>query len=546
MARSARNTLSAVLLIAASTLACRGGSEAPKPAPEASSPAAPEASATARPEIRQVILISLDTTRWDVVSSYGAREINSPNLDAFGRGNIVFERAYAPMPVTLPSHASMLTGLEPPAHGVLDNAWYSLADEHLTLAEVLRANGFNTGAFVSALVMESRFGLAQGFDTYDDDFVGDILTGERRGDLTTKRALQWLESHASERNFLFLHLFDPHAPYSAPEPFGSTIRESYQGAPRFIQDYVGEVAFADSCVGLVLEKLKELGLYEDSLVCITADHGESLGDHGELTHGFFIYSSTIQVPLMLKVPGTSKPSRVRKPVGIVDIFPTILSVLGISFEHQIQGHDLSVSLRSGGGLDPGRALFSMSLEPRKYGGSSLLGIIVGDFKYIQTTRPELYDLSRDAGEKGNILEKAPQRARALRARLGEVLDAAKAERYDTSDLDEVDARRLESLGYVVTGGPKADLALDSEALDPKDLIEYQNKAVIALSYVYPVRRDRAIVAAKQMIAMRPDFYLGYLMMGRILEASHRADEALPYFDKARALRPPGTMELNED
>ena len=232
------------------------------------------------PTIRNVILVSLDTTRWDALSCYNAPEVNSPNIGAFARKSVVFENAYAPMPVTLPSHATMLTGKIPPAHGVLDNGRYSLSADHVTLAEVLKENGFNTAAFVSALVMASRFGLDQGFDTYDDDIAESFVIGERRGDETTILALEWLAKHKNERNFIFLHLFDPHAPYIAPEPFSSAIKKIYHQYPDFIQDYIAEIAFTDHCFEMLINKLVDLGLYENSLICVTADHGESHGEHG--------------------------------------------------------------------------------------------------------------------------------------------------------------------------------------------------------------------------------------------------------------------------
>jgi arylsulfatase A-like enzyme len=392
MERRTHVVLSAALLLAAGVLACGRGGEAPMPAPETSTPTATADPTAARPEIRHVILISLDTTRWDAVSCYGADERITPNLAALCREGVVFERAYAPSPVTLPSHASMLTGKELPAHGIFDNGRYTLGTEHRTLAELLAEHGYATGAFVSALVLGSRFGLDQGFQTYDDEIPEAALIGERRGDLTTARAMAWLEEHQHERSFLFLHLFDPHAPYEAPEAFVSAIARIHPGAPEYVRAYLAEVAFADHCVGLLLAKLRELGLADRSLIVVTADHGESQGEHGENTHGYFIYSSTTRVPLLLKVPDRSTPLRVAAPVGVVDIAPTIASLLGLGFDAEIQGRDLGGLIGGGAGPDPGRALTSISLEPRKYGGSSLLGIVAGDFKYIQAPRPELYDL----------------------------------------------------------------------------------------------------------------------------------------------------------
>ena len=525
----------AVLAAASAWYALRGRS----PAPGAPANAPPvSAAAPQRRDISNVILISMDTTRWDAISAYGAPDVNSPNVGALAREGVVFENAYAPMPVTLPSHASMLTGKVPLAHGVFDNSRYRLSAEHQTLAEVLRGHGFNTAAFVSALVLDSRFGLDRGFELYDDEIAAKALMGERRGDLTTARAIDWLERHAGERNFLFLHLFDPHAPYEAPEPFASRIRGLYGKYPAFIQDYVGEVAFADHCIGQLVATLKQLGVYDRTLICVTADHGESHGEHGENTHAYFIYTSTMKVPFILKVPGTPGPMRVRESVEITDIPTTLLSLLGLGFENEVQGHDLAGYLRGTASLFPDRAIVGISLEPRKYGGSSLLGVIVGDRHYIQAPRPELYDLVRDVYERENLVEREVDTARKLRERLEGILGRPEVRALPQRlSVDAETQALLESLGYVVADDAPGDLDSGAGALDPKDLIEYYRAALTAMSYVAPENRAKALAAAEEMVAMRPEFYFGYLMKARILEASGRHAEAVAMLEKARTLAP---------
>jgi arylsulfatase A-like enzyme len=539
MTRRSLVAIAVVLVVAGGSLAyLLRGRGAPPQAP-ADPAARPTAVAPEPTAIRNVILISLDTTRADAVSCGGGPESGSPNIAALARDGVVFERAYAPAPVTLPSHASLLTGRVPTAHGVFDNGRYALAAHHTTLAEVFRERGFNTAAFVSALVMESKFGLDQGFDTYDDEIDESAVIGERRGDVTTGRAIEWLEAHRGEENFLFLHLFDPHAPYEAPEPFASRARDLYRGAPEYLQAYAAEVAFADHCVGLLVRKLQELGLYDSSLICVTADHGESLGEHGENTHGYFIYNSTVKVPLVFKVPGATPGARVPEAVGLIDIPPTLLSLTGASLGREIEGRDLAGRLRGSGAVAPERAIVSLSVEPRKYGGSSLLGIIAGDHKYIRAPRSELYNLAEDPTESRNRVNVEPRRADELRGLLQlEVERSASPETpREQLSVDADTLGMLESLGYVVAGTGDDPVGLEKDALDPKDLIEYHRKTLVAMSYVAPENLEIARAACEDMIRMRPDFYLGYLMMGRVLLAEGREDAAYPFLEKANAIQP---------
>jgi choline-sulfatase len=232
---------------------------------------------------------------------------------------VVFKNAHTPVPMTLPAHVSLLTGTLPPTHGLRDNLSNRLPDASLTLAEILKGRGFATGAVVSSFVLDRRFGTSQGFDTYDDRFqevhkIGDI--NERKGDETTRVARQWLDAHKDAPVFLFVHFYDPHDPYEPPEPFASKWRE---------HPYEGEIAFADDCVGQVLAKLREVGHYDDTLVVLVGDHGEMLGEHGELNHGFF-YEGALRVPLVVRVPrAPAHPREVDLPVSLVDVAPTIVS-----------------------------------------------------------------------------------------------------------------------------------------------------------------------------------------------------------------------------
>jgi arylsulfatase A-like enzyme len=491
--------------------------------------------------IQNVILISMDTTRWDVLSCYGAPEVQTPNIGRFAQENIVFENCFAPVAITLPSHATMLTGIIPPQLGVLDNNHYVLTSNHVTLAKILKENGFQTGAFVGSFILDSMFGLDQGFDVYDDDVTGEIGIPERRGDETTARAIEWLEHHRDDRNFVFIHYFDPHAPYDAPEPFAARFKELYRDYPEFVQDYVGEIAFTDHCIGQLLARLKELGLYDKSLICITADHGESHEEHGEFSHGFFIYNSTIKVPLIFKVPGFGGHLRVTDTVGLVDVTPTICGALGIERTGISSGRNLTDNFFGREKLYPDRTIFSYSIEAKKYGGNSLLSVIFGEYKYIHTTRPELYNISNDQYERLNLIDVEPNRVPLLREKLQNIVDHfATNAPNGRAEFDAETIRKLERLGYVGTTDSAANLRFDPSASDPKDLIDYHDLNSIALAYVWPDSQAKALSAAQSMIEMRPDLFNGYVMAGKILISMGRTDEAAPFLARAAELDPDGT------
>ena len=253
-----------------------------------------------------LVLISIDTCRADHLSCYGYERPTTPNIDAVASEGALFERATAAVPLTLPSHSTMLTGTLPPYHGVRDNEGYVLSEANETLAEILKARGYKTAAAVGSFVLDARFGLAQGFDTYDDRMDAGPATpfsgAERRGEEVSRSAVQWLEANREEPFFLFLHYFDPHWDYRPPPPFD----EIYADEP-----YAGEVAYVDHCIGTVLDKLKSLGLYDTALIAIVGDHGESLGQHGEPGHGFFVYESSLRTPFIVRPPGgLKKPRRV--------------------------------------------------------------------------------------------------------------------------------------------------------------------------------------------------------------------------------------------
>lgn len=482
--------------------------------------------------IRHVVLISIDTCRADHLSCYGYPKNTTPGIDKLAAEATRFESVVTPAPITLPAHSSMMTGMIPPAHGVHHNVGYQLASSNRTLAEVLKENGFKTGAIVSAFVLDKQFGLNQGFDTYDDSLkqLSNNEHGiERNGNETTRIALDWLDKNKDGKSFLFLHYYDAHADYEPPEPF----------AAKFADDpYAGEIAFVDHCIGQVIQKLKDLKLYDSTLLIITGDHGEMLGEHGEEEHSYFVYESAIKVPLVIRLPGQKKSMTVAQSVGLVDIVPTVCSLLGIERPVPVQGRDLSPFLR-GKIPEPGeRHLYTESVTPKRIGASTLMAISAGRWKYIQAPRPELYDVLADPGETNDLIRQEPQRARILEDKLRETLEQAVREDMDGGiALDTESIRRLESLGYVA-GKAEETITFDSSKPDPKDLVGPFVKYLEAGNLTRKGEYERAKQLLLGLIEPFPEFHEIYQMLGDIEVTLGNFGQAVPYFRRS--------VELNSD
>lgn len=478
-------------------------------------------------DIRNVLLISIDTCRADHLSCYGYESKTTPNIDALAAEGILFENVITPIPQTLPAHSSMLTGTIPPYHGVHDNYDYLSDESNVSLAEILGNAGLTTGAVISAFVLDSQFGIDQGFDTYHDRFEtlrqGQGIA-ERPAGQSTAVALDWLEQNKDQRFFLFLHYFDPHQAYRPPEPFAA----QFAGNP-----YAGEIAYTDYCIGQVLAKLKELGLYDSTLIIVTSDHGEMRGEHGERSHSYFIYQGAIKVPLIFKVPGQNKAARIKPIVGLIDIVPTICSLLNIQAPQSVQGLDLSASFKGESIPVQNRHLFCESLMATKYKGNSLLGVVNDGFKYIQTTRPELYDLIKDPTESDNLVGKQDLRARIMQDKLAQILEQSvrKASAHNKTGLDAEAVQLLQSLGYV--GGTVAeDFRFDQTTDDPKDLLAYHLLAE-DVGYCFRMKEyDRVQALAEQMIREKPDCSLAYEALGMTALEQKEYFKAVAYFQKA--------------
>ncbi|UCC22032.1 MAG: sulfatase-like hydrolase/transferase, partial [Planctomycetota bacterium] len=434
----------------------------------------------------------------------------------------------SPVPMTLPSHSSMLTGTNPLYHGVHENVDYRLEKFNLTLPEVLREKGYTTGAIISSFVLDSKFGLSQGFDTYNDHFIYPMSSwygNERRGDEASRLACDWLEKHQSDLFFLFLHYFDPHQDYLPPEPFATLFKDDL---------YAGEIAYTDSCIGQVLRKLKDLGIYDSTLLIITSDHGEGLGEHTEQYHGFFIYQSTIKVPLIIRVPGGPKGKKVPDVVGLVDVAPTICGLLGIDTPRVVHGKDLSPLFKKRKNIKKNkRYIYCESLQATQYGCGSLLGVVADRWKYIQAPEPELYDLDKDPGESKNLVDDHPKRARFLQAHLSSIVE--EQTQTNASDdgfvLDNESRRRLESLGYISTAAVVENFDFDETKDDPKNWIRLHQQVQSVRSYIRAEQYPDAETICRQILVEHPKFSLGYFFMGKISFGKNDASASILYFSR---------------
>ena len=400
-----------------------------------------------------VLLVTLDTLRADRVAAYGGEASLTPNLDALAGQGAVFEEALASVPLTLPSHATILSGLEPPHHGVHDNGTYVFPGDRETLATLLKGRGYATAAFIGAYVLDRRFGLARGFDVYDDaierrETGGSVLESERRGDAVVAAAQAWIERQG-EPFFAWVHLYDPHAPYDPPSPY----RERLAGRP-----YDGEVAFTDECVGRLVNAAR--GKAGDRLlVAVLGDHGEGLGDHGEKTHGFFVYQPTIRIPMIVAGPGVPAGVRLAGGARTADLLPTLLAAAGIPAPAGLDGVDVIGGPRA-------RESYAETIYPRTLGWAPLHSFRVGALKYIDAPRPELYDLAQDPGEQDDLAARRPDDVARLSAALA-AMRAAERTAVRTASDPQV-AERLRALGYV-SGAPVASAETTALA-DPKDRI----------------------------------------------------------------------------
>ncbi len=466
-----------------------------------------------------IILITLDTTRADHLACYGYNKIETPNLDLLASNGILFLNTTCQAPITLPSHISILTGMYPPEFDVRHNLGYVLHEDVLTLAEILKKDGYSTGAVVSSVAVSKNFGIAQGFDSYDEPQAEapHFIPNAKTANVTISSAIEWLVKNKEGKFFLWIHLFDPHADYEPPPPFSSI----YKDAP-----YDGEIAFMDGEIGRLWEFLKKDGLWDDSLIVVVGDHGEGLGDHNELRHLNLIYESTMHVPFLMKGKGLPKNISVSEISATIDILPTILEYLSIPVPPHVRGESLLGCIGNRVKRIE-RDIYIESLSPRiLFGWSELRGLRSGRWKYIKAPVPELYDLEEDPQEMNNVFEEETVVASDLSRKLYEMeqdLEARGKHYSRTVAIDEQSRKALLSLGYV-----SATMSKDTPGniKNPKNYIFLESDLEKCLKAIEKKDFEEVITICRSIAQIDPDNKTANLMNAQALISTGRFQPAV--------------------
>jgi choline-sulfatase len=466
-----------------------------------------------------VILISIDTLRADHLTQYGGKLVDTPAIDRLAKDGIVFENAYSHVPLTFPSHVTMMTGLLPYENGVRSNIGYAIrADAHPTIPRLLREKGYATGAAVSAYVLRGDTGLKSMFDFYDDsiEVSASATLGalQRPGDETARAALGWLDRVETRPFFLFLHLFEPHTPYEPVEPFRS----------RYPNPYDGEIATADAIVGRFLDDLDRRGLYNRSIIILVGDHGEGLGDHGEAEHGVLLYREVLHVPMIVKLPGRALAGkRVPAPAELVDLLPTITAAVGARVPTGLPGMSL-LDLAQGGSRPP-RSIYSETMYPRLHlGWSQLRSLTNASDHYIEGPRPELYEFTVDPKEEHNVREERRRESRALADDLARVPLNLQAAGPATSE----ERARLAALGYL--SGASAEPA--GPLRNPRDSIGLLARVQQTFVLNQQGKYLESIALCRSILRDDPDLVDVYTQMAGNLRRLGRLDDALAAYREA--------------
>jgi arylsulfatase A-like enzyme/Tfp pilus assembly protein PilF len=489
----------------------------------------PESVPTAPRDVN-VLLITLDTTRADHLSCYNPGRARTPHLDSLAARGVRFVHATAQVPLTLPSHACIMTGSYPTVHGLRDMGGFVLESSHPTIASLSQAAGFSTGAFVGSRVVARHFGLSHGFEVYDDDMGGETEEGklpgvfpERRAGVVTDRALAWLKQNGQRKFFLWAHYYDPHAPYDPPEPF----KRQYAQTP-----YDGEIAYMDAQVGRLLDGLDQLGLGSRTLIIAVGDHGESLGEHGELTHGIFLYDATLHIPLIIAGPDVPHGKVIEDQVRSIDLHPTAMAFLRLPPSPEAQGVSLWPLMQQGTHVRSNYS-YGETLYPRTYmGWSELRAMRTDDWKFILAPRPELYDLHRDPGELQNLIAQHRTEAEQYQQLIWKIAGTqGKTEKVTAVPMDAQTRRELESLGYV-GGGSTREIQLGVDAPDPKDRIAVMKLLEEGQKLLNTHDNTRAVQIMEQVLRQDPGNPMGHVCLAMAFERAGQLERAVSVYEDA--------------
>jgi arylsulfatase A-like enzyme/Flp pilus assembly protein TadD len=472
--------------------------------------------------VRNVLLVTIDTLRADRVGAYGYASARTPALDALARDGVRFDRAYATAPITLVSHASLLTGRLPPGHGARHNG-IRIDPATPTLPEAFARSGFATGAFVAAFPVDRRFGLNKGFEAYGDTMPRDAnghLANDRPGRMVVDEAIAWLDAHRSTRFFAWVHLFEPHAPYGNPA-------DPAQAARPAIDRYDDDVAEADAQTGRLITALGDRR--SETLIVAAADHGEAFGEHGEISHSLFVYDTTLRVLLIVNGPGVDRGRVITNQVSLIDVAPTVASLAGLP-KFDADGRVLELRNHAAETMDV-RSLYAESFAPLlDFGWSPLRTIRRGNWKYIAAPRPELYDLAADPGETRNLIDDQPARAADLARQVDAISSPTLPDGGPPADREAL--ARLQALGYV--SGPHSD---GRERVDPKDRREIAARiAEVTSGELQGPLLERAL---RDIVRDDRDNPQANLRLGYVMLESNRCAEAVKRFDRAIAGHLPG-------
>ncbi|MDP8248412.1 MAG: sulfatase-like hydrolase/transferase [Candidatus Tritonobacter lacicola] len=487
-----------------------------------------------RGEWNNLLLITLDTTRADRLGCYGYSEAKTPALDGLAESGVRFNRSFCNVPLTLPSHATIMTGLYPPEHGCRVNGAHDLGEGLTTLAEIFASRGYKTAAFVAAFVLDSRFGLDRGFRTYDDYEIpaaediydGNVMYRYRRGDKVADAALSWLEENSHKPFFCWVHFFDPHRPYYTDRLSVNTDK---------LRGYDTEIAFMDSQIERLIEYLKKEDMLEKTLVVVVGDHGESLGEHGEDEHGLLLYSSSMHVPMIFSRPGSLPEStEVESPVSTVDLFTTILDLFGWKPPGRTSGRSFAPALS--GVAVPGMPFYSETEFPlTEYGWSPLASVTDRVWKYIKAPRGELYNLRDDPKEMENLATDRPHKVQELKAELAAIEGGMAVRESSDVALDELSQKVLESLGYLGGGGA---VETDSSSLrDPKDAVGMRREFIRAVEYSERGEKAKAEGILRKLIKESPESYAFRYKLAKMLYKEGRYQEARKEFEEMAKMAP---------